>query len=392
MLETLAWFALFLSALPIAMALINVWLFRPFPDKHVGSQQRDSDAAAPAVSLLIPTRDEASRIGPTLDHALASEGVTLEMIVLDDGSTDDTHTIVQNYADRDTRLRLIEGTTLPPGWSGKQHACYQLASAASHPALVWIDADVHLTPDALRRAAEALHRTGASLISGFPRQVMGTFSEKLVIPMIHTLLLGYLPMAGMRWTRHPGFAAGCGQFFIANREAYEQVGGHRVIAHSFHDGITLPRAFRAAGHHTLIFDATDTARCRMYESFPDLWWGFAKNAHEGMATPVALPIWTVVLLGGHVLPWLLLALALLKGASVPWLWPAVVSAALSLGFALALALRYRHPPMAVLLRPLGVVTLLAIQWHALIRRLRNQPALWRGRPQPQPNCANAPHS
>jgi hypothetical protein len=376
MIEWLVYLALACSAVPVMMAAINWPLFRRL---RKVSADRDS---WPAASVLIPARNEADRVGPVLDKVLASEGITLQVIVLDDGSTDGTAELVQQYAQADSRLRLMHGAPLPSCWSGKQHACQQLADAASHDVLIWIDADVEVTPQAFARSVTALKRGPAALISGFPRQRMRSFAELCVVPMIHVLLLGYLPMPGMRWTRHPGFAAGCGQFFIADREAYEAMGGHRRIAQSFHDGITLPRAFRRAGYGTLIFDATDVAHCRMYDGLSDLWWGFVKNAHEGMATPIALPIWTTLLLGGHVLPWLLLVAGLIGGGSAAWLTWAGSSCVLIAGFTLVVGVRYRQPWRAVLYRPVGVILLLAIQWHALVRRLCKQPTAWRGRVQP----------
>jgi hypothetical protein len=339
--------------------------------------------------VLIPARDEAARLGATLDAVLASEALHFEVLVLDDGSSDATPTIVQQYARCDARVRLISGSVLPAGWSGKQYACYQLAQAAAHDVLIWLDADVRVRADALSRAVRALEASKARLLSGFPFQRTGSWSEHLVVPMMHLLLLGYLPMWAMRWLPHPALAAGCGQFFIADRDAYQVVGGHARIAGSFHDGLTLPRAFRHAGLHTDIFDATDSATCRMYERLGQLWAGFVKNAHEGMAGPVALPAWTMLLFVGHVLPWVLLASYLTPLGADLSLAPMVGSCALAAFCSLALGWRFHHPRLALIARPAGVLLLLAIQWHALVRRGRGQPTPWRGRHQPEDDTPTA---
>src|SRR5207244_4018469 len=131
-------------------------------------------------------------------------------------------------------------------------------------------------------------RSGADLGSGFPRQETGTLLEKLVLPLIHFLLLGYLPLIGMRWCRHPAFGAGCGQLFVTRRDAYEAVGGHVAVRASLHDGLTLPRAYRRRGLKTDLCDATELADCRMYRSGRELWYGLAKNAREGLAHPKAI--------------------------------------------------------------------------------------------------------
>src|SRR5688572_30719099 len=96
----------------------------------------------PMISVLVPARDEAASIGACLSSILASKDVVIEVLVLDDDSSDDTAAIVEGYANTDRRVRLIAGTPLPPGWLGKPNACAQLAAAASAPILAFIDADV----------------------------------------------------------------------------------------------------------------------------------------------------------------------------------------------------------------------------------------------------------
>ena len=268
---------------------------------------------------------------------------------------------------------------LPPGWSGKQHACFALAGLATHPYLVFVDADVRLKPDALQRLARALETDDIGLVSGFPEQITGSFAERLLIPWIHVLLLGYLPMLGLRFTRLPGFGVACGQLIATRADAYRRVGGHAAIRTSLHDGVKLPPVFRRAGVMTDLYDATDIARCRMYQGFEEVWRGFSKNATEGMATSVALPIWTLLLLGGHVLPWLLVALASLGWAGQEVLLPAALAVALNLALRATLALRFRQSWLGALLHPFGVLVLLALQWSALIAELLGRPAVWRGR-------------
>ncbi len=358
----LGWIALALAGAPFLLALWNLALYRtPAP----------ADAVVP-VSVLLPARNEAANIADAVACILANQGVEIDLVVLDDGSTDATPDILRAIAD--PRLRVAEGGVLPPGWSGKQHACAALARQARHELMVFVDADVRLAPDALRRMVGYMQRHDVGLASGFPRQRVVTWSEQLLIPLIHFLLLGYLPMAQMRRSLSPGLGAGCGQLFIARRDAYVRAGGHAAIRASLHDGITLPRAFRRAGSMTGLFDATGLAECRMYDTAGTLWEGLTKNATEGMAKPVALPFWTAVLAGGHVLP---LALALLSPSP-----QAMLALVLSIGLRLVLAERFRQPAASALLHPLGVLALLVVQWAALARSLRGRPATWRGRAYP----------
>ncbi len=315
--------------------------------------------------------------------ALASEGVDLEVVVLDDGSRDHTAAIVSALAARDPRVRLETAPPLPSGWCGKQHACAALAQLARHPVLVFADADVRLAPDGLARGAAflnaGLEAGGASLVSGFPRQETGTLLERMLIPLMHFVLLGFLPMGRMRRSRHPAYGAGCGQLFFARREDYELAGGHAAIRASLHDGVQLPRAFRRAGLATDLFDATDVASCRMYRDAGEVWRGLGKNAIEGIASPGKLPPITLLLLAGQVLPPVLVVLAFAGMLPAVVLWAAVPGTLAVYLPRLVAARRFRQPLDGALLHPISILVFLAIQWQALGRHLLGRPAAWKGR-------------
>src|SRR5438309_22418 len=246
--DALAIAALVLGLIPVVLYAINVRLYRRAP---VASGPR------PCVSILIPARDEERSVGAALTAALASNDIDFEIVVLDDHSGDGTAAVVGEFAARDPRVRLVASEPLPAGWCGKQFACHQLARHARYPLLVFVDADVRVAPDGVARLTTFLESSRADLVSGIPRQETGTLLEKLVLPLAHFLLLGYLPFFFMRRFRHPAFAAGCGQLFMARRDAYEAIGGHAAIRSSRHDGLTLPRAYRRAGRRTDLVDATD---------------------------------------------------------------------------------------------------------------------------------------
>lgn len=368
-LDLLAVIALVCAGIPASLFLLNLLVYRPI--------ERDKSQSRFSVSVLIPARNEEQKIRATIEAVLANAGCDFELIVLDDHSSDGTAAIVRELARKDGRVRCESAPALPAGWCGKQHACFVLAKLARHPLLVFIDADVGLASDALSRMARYMEHGRTDLASGVPREELGTFSERLLIPLIHFILLGFLPISAMRRTRLPAMSAGCGQLFVARRDSYHRCGGHEMIRDSLHDGIKLPRVFRQAGLATDLFDATDLATCRMYNNNPDTWRGLGKNATEGLAAPVTILPMTTLLFCGQVLPFLLLALAPNLSSS------GFVLAGAAAGLAYLprlLAVRYFCQPVGgALLHPAGVVALLAIQWHALLRHLTGRPSVWKGR-------------
>ncbi len=403
---------------PALLFCVNLWRYR-VPAEVGGAGNEAGDYA---VSVLIPARNEEANIGEAVRCVLASHGVALEVLVLDDDSDDRTGEIVRTIAAEDARVRLVRGRGLPPGWNGKQHACNVLAGEATLPLLVFLDADVRIEPELLRRMAIFRERTGAALVSGFPRLITVTWLEQLLLPLIHFVLLGFLPMGGMRKSTKPSFAAGCGQFMLVERAAYRASGGHGAIRETMHDGLLLPRVLRRAGYRTDIADITGLARVRMYDSAAKVWSGLAKNATEGIATAGKIVPLSAVLFLGQVLPPLLAVLAVVLTALLILLRSDAVSGFLLAHFSsqtlsfmvmaahgslmfnisklrhlefagffcflvivcvylprLLAVRRFEQPLRSALLHPVGVLLLLGVQWYALARKVFGRPVGWRQR-------------
>lgn len=369
--SVLVWASFCVSTFVAGMFLINLLFFRKLRlTEVVGDVQ---------VSVLIPARNEAFRIGRLLDSVLKSEGVTCDVCVLDDESHDGTDAIVQRYAERHSNVRLIRGTAITDGWSGKQFACWQLAQTALYSELVFLDADVVLTKDALVRAVSQRQRIGADLLSGFPHQQVETPGEQLLIPLIQQILLCFLPFALMRWTGMVGAAAGCGQFFLTTKEAYQISGGHGAIRQSLHDGIMLPRAYRIAGLRTDLFDASDMATCRMYTSFDETWSGLMKNASEGFARLPLLPVMTTLMLLAFVAPIIGLAACLVGFVSSNLVIPVFASCVLGYLPRFFCCLKFDRAWLAFLANPISILLFLIIQWIALFRKQLGKGVQWRQR-------------
>ena len=207
------------------------------------------------VSVLLPVRDEAHRVGPCLESLLRQRGLSrLEIVVLDDGSSDGTGDVVRSVAATHPRVRLITGEPLPDGWLGKPYACHQLAAAAGHDILVFVDADVVLAPDAVAGAIDLLD--GFDLVSPYPRIVTVGLTQRLVQPLLQWSWLTFLPLRAMQRCARASLAAAGGQFLVMTRSGYQRAGGHAAVRDAVLEDIELARAVKRAGGRIALADAS----------------------------------------------------------------------------------------------------------------------------------------
>lgn len=378
MILTLAIVGLVLGLIPAAMFMTNTPLFVNWRTPNADADADDQPIGRVDVSVLIPARDEAAAIGHSVGAALASTDVGIEVIVLDDASTDGTGDAVRGIAETDDRVKLIHGRPLPPGWNGKQHACWQLATAATHDRMVFLDADVRLSRDAIAQLVAYQDRTGVALLSAFPHQETGTWLEKWIIPMMHFILLGFLPLVRMRASDHPAYASGCGQLFMTTKAAYATAGTHQSIRGSRHDGLKLPRAYREAGLSTDVIDGTALAECRMYTDAGQVVRGVLKNAIEGIANPRLIVPFSVILIGGSVLPMLTLAWSIAAGKTLAMVVSVIGVIVGHFPRAMA-AVHFRQPILGVIFHAPATALFIGLQWVALLNAMTGKQIAWRGR-------------
>ncbi|SIN10240.1 glycosyltransferase [Micromonospora cremea] len=349
------------------------WLRRP--------TDRPDEVGEP-VAVLLPLRDEAARVAPCLRALLAQRGVPgLRVVVLDDGSTDGTADVVRAVAGDDPRVTLLTGVAPPPGWLGKPHACWQLATRAdpAATALVFVDADVVLAPHAVAAAVTELRAARAALLSPYPRIVVATAADRLVQPLLQWLWLTFLPLRAMERSPRPSLAAAGGQFLVLDRAGYTAAGGHAAVADKILEDVELARVVKRAGGRIALADGSRLATCRMYDDWPQLRDGYSKSLWASFGHPGAAATVVASLLLLYTAPPLVTVVALAAGA------PGVAAAGLA-GYLLGVAGRVltaratggRWWPDA-LAHPVSVVVL---GWLTLRSyHLRKQRRLtWRGRP------------
>lgn len=243
--------------------------------KRLGSYPTPS--RYPTVSVLVPARNEAQAIESCLRSLLLQEYPAFEVVALDDQSDDGTGDLVAPLVAGDARLRVIHGLPTPTGWLGKHWACHQLAEAARGELLLFTDADTVHGPQALSHAVAALLVERADLLTAFPRQELGSWAERLTVPVPHWAFFSLLPIGLAHRLRLPGLSVANGQFMLFRRKAYQAVGGHAAVRGNPVDDIALAQRVKARGLRWRLVDATEHVRCRMYWGWRQVLEGFSKN-------------------------------------------------------------------------------------------------------------------
>lgn len=326
----------------------------------------------PRVSVIVPARDEERMIERTVRALFAQTYSDVEIIVVNDRSTDATGVILDRLAREDARLVIVDNSEPPEGWLGKPWALHQGSLRASGELLLFIDADVLYEPDAIAAAVAQMEERGVAMLTLLPHFEMRGFWEHVAMPNLGVFAFTLLPLWLMNRTRFAGFALGGGTGNLVRRTDYDACGGHDSLRGAVVDDIGLARLLRRHGRRTEIVIANTMVSVRMYHGLREIVLGFTKNAFSVMKRSYALA--SAALLFGlifHLLPY---ALAITGD-------PASIATVVLISFtrlALFTALRY-GAGNALLGHPLMMVVwgsiMLRSMWLTGVRREIE----WRGR-------------
>jgi chlorobactene glucosyltransferase len=231
----------------------------------------------PFVSILVPARNEEKNIEKCLRSLLAQDYPFFEIIVLDDQSTDNTPIILQQLAGSQPKLKVIPGSPSPAVQPGKNWACVQLAKKAQGELLFFTDADTVHQPRSLRSIVTAMLGEQADLMTGFPRQEMRSWGERLLVPFFSWANLCFNPLWLAYRLRLPLLSNAVGQMMLFQRDAYHAIGGHEDVGASIVDDLTLARKIKAGGLSWRVVNITDLVTTRMYFSSREAFDGFKRN-------------------------------------------------------------------------------------------------------------------
>lgn len=373
-----------LAALPWIGAPI-VAMLRMRSSRSLDAESPRVPVPAPRVSVIIPARNEAHNIAACLGTVLASSYTNLQVIVVDDHSTDGTGDIARRNAAGDARVRVLPNPDLPDGWFGKQWACYNGAAAASGDILVFVDADTRLAPDLITRSVNGMLGSGAELYSVIGRQEMHTFWERMIQPQIFNVLASrYGGTEVVNRSRHAYDKIANGQYLMIGRRTYAESGGHAIVRTYVAEDLMLAQKLFAAGHRTVLALGWKQLTTRMYTSLHELISGWRKNVYAGgrEAMPggrIGQALFPVLLtLPGlmQIVPVLVLLAAITGHVSRPvLLWSSITTVALLLWWVFIYAVN-RQRLWYALLFPVGAAAMLYIMISAV---LRGSSVAWKGR-------------
>ncbi len=353
---------IFLTFLRFAVALVNMLSKPRLPLTVI------DNSLLPSLSILIPVRNEEKNIGTLLGSLSLLPYGKAEIIVYDDGSTDGTEDVVAACLKVDGRIKYILGDELPEGWTGKNHACHRLASEAAGEYLLFLDADVTVSEDFLRRAVAFSVRHRLALLSMFPRQRMRSRGEKIVVPFMFRILLSMLPLFLIRRCRWSSFSAANGQMMRFRGDTYRRYCFHERVRDRLAEDIEIMRLVKRSRLRGDTLVGRKEIECRMYRSYQEGVNGFSRNILSMFGNSVSfLLLFAITGLGG----WVVLLM-------LPWQWiTGYIFMVVALNAMIAVTSRQRISENLMYLLP-GIAAFYHIALLAL-KRSTGKNYEWKGR-------------
>jgi len=359
--EILAIFILVFLALRMFISLVNLLSNLHLPDQK--------PVSFPKVSILIPARNEEAVLSCLLESLEKQDYPDFEVIVCDDHSSDNTEDILNWIVGEDDRFHWFLGEKLPDDWLGKNFACHQLAQKASGKYMIFLDADVELSSDAITKAVAFFQKKGLSLLSVFPQQKMETFAEHITVPVMNWILQSLLPMILVQKTNFPSLSAANGQLMMFNAENYRSHQWHSSVRNQNVEDIRLARMIKAEGLKIAVQLGNNDVFCRMYRSFDEAIVGFSRNIHEyfGGRRAVMLAFWFVICFGPFIV-----------FLSLGWtFWGLFVILVIANRLFIS-AVNRQNIFLSVLLHPLQMISFTAIVFYNIFRKIKKETS-WKGR-------------
>lgn len=324
----------------------------------------------PFISILIPARNEENNIANCLNSLLTQTYQNIEIIVLDDFSSDNTYCIAQKIAEKSDKIKIIKGEPLPENWKGKNWACNLLQKQAKGEYLLFMDADVTLSENALYYAIYLVKRYKLDALSAFPTQKTLGLGEKIIVPLMKWLLLSFLPLKLVYLSKNKAFIAANGQFFLFKKKIYNSIGGHKSVAGNVVEDMGFALLLKQNNYKIMTALGNNAVFCKMYDSFKSAFWGFSKNYFPGFRiSPILFLFLQLIFLSSFVLP------VFLMFYNTNFL---IIVLLIILGRVLLAIITKDNIIFSILLHIIQILVLVAIGINSVISTKKNR-ILWKGR-------------
>jgi chlorobactene glucosyltransferase len=340
----------------------------------VQKQEAPPDEAYPGISVIIPARNEEANLPGLLASLVQQDYPLYEILVVDDASTDGTAAIVGQYADQGVRLVTIDGP--PAGWTGKNFACWKGAGESIHPWLLFIDADTELALCALRSSLAFALEHKIHALSLFAQQRCETFWERLLLPFAYQQY--FVGVHAQRVHQRRGAALANGQYFLIERRAYQQAGGHAANAESIIDDVALATRLKETGVIPFACRGEQLVAVRMYTSLAEIVTGFGKNSYLFLRQSPVAGIQTAVSTSLAACVFMLCIDAMRKRSRSTFGVALLTYLAQSLGMR-PWSRRFGVNMDYTLLAPFAAPVFLIVALNSMLRVLTGRALLWKGR-------------
>jgi chlorobactene glucosyltransferase len=259
---------------------ITIWRVRRSRD--LGTLPADPPVDGPLVSIVIPARNERRNIERCVRAALDGVYRDVEVLVVDDQSTDGTRDVARALAASDARVRAIDNPDLPDGWFGKPWACATGAREARGDIICFTDADARHGPGLVARAVREMRASQLDMLSVAGRQELGTFWERVIQPQVFWMIASrYGGTDSVNRSRRVQDKIANGQCIFVGRDAYESIGGHGAVRDQVAEDVALAQRLFAAGKRTSLILGQEELSTRMYTSLGEIIAGWRKNVFAG---------------------------------------------------------------------------------------------------------------
>ena len=251
---------------------INFIYFKDISSYKLPKEIRDSD---PLVSVLIPARNEEDNIGKCLMSLLDQDYRNIEILVLDDNSTDSTSEVIKRISKTHKNIKFLKGKKLPKGWTGKNYACHQLFKESKGEYLFFTDADTIHSKNSVSSALSCLVHNELDIISASPRQIMRSFHERMVNGLTNFQVL-IPPLLIIEKSKIPIYGSGVGSLMLFRRSVYRKFGGHKEVRTSCIEDTSISKFFIKMGYKFMIFNGVKTYSTRLHQNFTEIYDSFCR--------------------------------------------------------------------------------------------------------------------